>query len=182
MRLWTQSERKVVLITGAANGIGAEVACRLHETRVKLVLTDLDTTQLDEVCGRLGVSRVLRVGADVRDLSAMQAAIDSGSATVRTRPLYRKPDRSTAGTADGKRAISRACDLTDLPPEDSSRPLPEDWNKITLLGLGSRAGLPLRLLHVNRWRTRCADRSQRPRQHRRPTRRRRHQHRLGIRP
>ena len=33
---------KVVLITGGANGIGAEVARRLHGKGAKLVLTDLD--------------------------------------------------------------------------------------------------------------------------------------------
>ena len=33
---------KVVLITGGANGVGAEVARRLHAKGAKLVLTDLD--------------------------------------------------------------------------------------------------------------------------------------------
>jgi NAD(P)-dependent dehydrogenase (short-subunit alcohol dehydrogenase family) len=70
--------KKVVLITGAANGIGAEVACQLHEKGARLVLTDLDTEQLAKVSSRLGDSRVLAVVADVRDLSAMQAAVDSG--------------------------------------------------------------------------------------------------------
>ena len=37
---------KVVLITGAANGIGAEVARRLHDKGAKLVLTDLDEVEL----------------------------------------------------------------------------------------------------------------------------------------
>ena len=69
---------KVVLITGAASGIGAEVACQLYEKGAKLVLVDLDTTQLKEISGRLGEDRVLGVVADVCDLSAMQAAVDSG--------------------------------------------------------------------------------------------------------
>ena len=69
---------KVVLITGAASGIGAEVACQLYEKGAKLVLVDLDTTQLNEISGRLGEDRVLGVVADVCDLSAMQAAVDSG--------------------------------------------------------------------------------------------------------
>ena len=33
---------KVALITGGANGIGAEVARRLHDKGAKLVLTDVD--------------------------------------------------------------------------------------------------------------------------------------------
>ena len=69
---------KVVLITGGANGIGAEVARRLHRKGAKLVLTDLDEGQLKEVAGRLGEDRVLTVVADVRELAAMQAAVDKG--------------------------------------------------------------------------------------------------------
>ncbi len=60
---------KVALITGGANGIGAEVARRLHEKGAKLVLTDLDEVLLKEVATRLGEDRVLTVVADVRELS-----------------------------------------------------------------------------------------------------------------
>jgi len=67
---------KVALITGGANGIGAEVARRLHAKGAKLVLTDLDEVQLKDVATRLGENRVLTVVADVRELSAMQAAAD----------------------------------------------------------------------------------------------------------
>jgi NAD(P)-dependent dehydrogenase (short-subunit alcohol dehydrogenase family) len=69
---------KVVLITGGANGIGADVARRLHGKGAKLVLTDLDKDLLEEVAARLGGDRVLTVVADVRDLAAMQAAVDQG--------------------------------------------------------------------------------------------------------
>lgn len=67
---------KVVFITGGATGIGAEVARRLHEKGAKLVLTDLDEGRLNEVAAALGEDRVLTVVADVRDLAAMQAAVD----------------------------------------------------------------------------------------------------------
>jgi NAD(P)-dependent dehydrogenase (short-subunit alcohol dehydrogenase family) len=69
---------KVALITGGANGVGAEVARRLHAKGAKLVLTDLDEGQLKEVAAALGEDRVLTVVADVRDLAAMQAAVDQG--------------------------------------------------------------------------------------------------------
>ncbi|WP_197518636.1 SDR family oxidoreductase [Mycobacterium sp. ACS1612] len=69
---------KVVLITGGANGVGAEVARRLHAKGAKLVLTDLDETKLAEVAARLGDEDVLTVVADVRDLSAMEAAVAKG--------------------------------------------------------------------------------------------------------
>lgn len=69
---------KVALITGGANGVGAEVARRLHAKGAKLVLTDLDDGKLKEVAAALGEERVLTVVVDVRDLSAMQAAVDKG--------------------------------------------------------------------------------------------------------
>jgi NAD(P)-dependent dehydrogenase (short-subunit alcohol dehydrogenase family) len=69
---------KVALITGGANGIGAEVASRLHEKGAKLVLTDLDEVLLKELATRLGEDRVVTAKADVRDLAAMQAATAKG--------------------------------------------------------------------------------------------------------
>lgn len=69
---------KVALITGGANGIGAEVARRLHAKGASLVLTDLDDTRLADLARRLGEDRVHTVVADVRDLSAMQAAVGAG--------------------------------------------------------------------------------------------------------
>ena len=69
---------KVALITGGANGVGAEVARRLHDKGAKLVLTDVDEALLKEVATRLGEDRVLPVVADVRDLAAMQSATDAG--------------------------------------------------------------------------------------------------------
>jgi NAD(P)-dependent dehydrogenase (short-subunit alcohol dehydrogenase family) len=69
---------KVVLITGGANGIGAEVARRLHDKGAKLVLTDIDESLLKETAARLGEDRTLTLVADVRDLSAMQAAVEKG--------------------------------------------------------------------------------------------------------
>lgn len=66
---------KVVLITGGASGIGAEVARRLHAKGANLILTDLDGAALAETAGRLGGSRVLTVVADVRDAAAMAGAV-----------------------------------------------------------------------------------------------------------
>jgi NAD(P)-dependent dehydrogenase (short-subunit alcohol dehydrogenase family) len=62
---------KVVLITGGARGVGAEVARRLHQKGAKLVLTDVDGGALSEIGAELGEDRVLTDTADVRDLAAM---------------------------------------------------------------------------------------------------------------
>jgi NAD(P)-dependent dehydrogenase (short-subunit alcohol dehydrogenase family) len=68
---------QVVFITGGGDGIGAEVARRLHAKGAKLVLTDLDEAALAARSAELGGDeRVLTVVADVRDLAAMQAAAD----------------------------------------------------------------------------------------------------------
>jgi NAD(P)-dependent dehydrogenase (short-subunit alcohol dehydrogenase family) len=73
----TSVNSQVVFITGGAHGIGAEVARRLHAKGAKLVLTDLDAEALAARSAELGGDdRVLTVVADVRDLTAMQAAAD----------------------------------------------------------------------------------------------------------
>lgn len=68
---------KTVFITGAARGVGAEVARRLHRRGARLVLTDLDAAPLAELVSELGGDRVQSVVADVRDLEAMQNAAAS---------------------------------------------------------------------------------------------------------
>ncbi|MGA8547574.1 MAG: SDR family oxidoreductase [Mycobacterium sp.] len=71
----TSVNSQVVLITGGGHGIGAEVARRLRAKGAKLVLTDLDADALAAMSAELGGDEwVLTAAADVRDLSAMQAA------------------------------------------------------------------------------------------------------------
>lgn len=70
---------KVVLITGGARGVGAEVARRLREQGAKLVLTDLDVEPLHALTAELGGDdHVLGVVADVCDLPSMEAAVAAG--------------------------------------------------------------------------------------------------------
>lgn len=70
---------KVVLITGGARGIGAEVARRLHQQGAKLVLIDLDAEPLHALAAELGGDEhVVAVLADVCDLSSMEAAVAQG--------------------------------------------------------------------------------------------------------
>ncbi len=71
----TAVDGKVVLITGGARGVGAEVARRLHERGAQLVLTDVDEGALGEIGAELGTDRVLTAVADVRDLGAMQDVV-----------------------------------------------------------------------------------------------------------
>jgi NAD(P)-dependent dehydrogenase (short-subunit alcohol dehydrogenase family) len=64
--------QKVVLITGGARGVGAEVARRLHHKGANLVLTDVDEAALRDIGAELGGDRVLTAVADVRELAAME--------------------------------------------------------------------------------------------------------------
>jgi NAD(P)-dependent dehydrogenase (short-subunit alcohol dehydrogenase family) len=66
---------KVVFITGAARGIGAEVARQLHARGARLVLTDLDEMALHDIASELDGDRVLTLVADVRDLASMENAV-----------------------------------------------------------------------------------------------------------
>lgn len=68
---------KVVLITGAARGIGEEVARRLHRRGARLVLVDLDEVPLNALAAELG-DRVATAVADVTDLRSMDAAVATG--------------------------------------------------------------------------------------------------------
>jgi NAD(P)-dependent dehydrogenase (short-subunit alcohol dehydrogenase family) len=74
----TSLQGKVVLITGGARGIGAEVARRLRNKGAKLVLVDLGKDDLAALAAELGdEDRVLTVVADVRDLPALQSAVEA---------------------------------------------------------------------------------------------------------
>jgi NAD(P)-dependent dehydrogenase (short-subunit alcohol dehydrogenase family) len=70
---------KVVLITGAARGIGAGLAEALAQRGCKLVLLDLDAAALQQVAATLGDKAITAV-ADVTDLDSVQAAVDQGIA------------------------------------------------------------------------------------------------------
>lgn len=67
---------KVVFITGGGAGVGAEVSRRLYRKGAKLMLVDVDEEALRAHAALLG-DDVATAVADVRDLSAMQAAADA---------------------------------------------------------------------------------------------------------
>jgi NAD(P)-dependent dehydrogenase (short-subunit alcohol dehydrogenase family) len=65
---------RVALITGAASGIGAELARQLAARGMRLALTDVDGDALSAVAERLPGTRT--AVADVRDADGLGAAID----------------------------------------------------------------------------------------------------------
>lgn len=75
----TQLADKVVLITGAANGIGAGAARALAARGAHVILTDVDATALNLLADELGPERALAVTADVCKLDQLQAAVEQGA-------------------------------------------------------------------------------------------------------
>jgi NAD(P)-dependent dehydrogenase (short-subunit alcohol dehydrogenase family) len=69
-------EGRTVLITGAANGIGAATAERLHARGANLVLVDLQLGPLEHVTAQLG-ERAICCAADVTSYSALERAVDA---------------------------------------------------------------------------------------------------------
>jgi NAD(P)-dependent dehydrogenase (short-subunit alcohol dehydrogenase family) len=71
-------EGRTVFITGAARGIGAESARRLHAKGANVALVGLEPERLEALAAQLG-DRALAVEADVTDFEALERAV---SATV----------------------------------------------------------------------------------------------------
>jgi NAD(P)-dependent dehydrogenase (short-subunit alcohol dehydrogenase family)/alkylhydroperoxidase family enzyme len=63
-----------ILITGAARGIGAATAKRLHARGARLVLAGIEPDQLAEVAEECG--QAMAVVCDVRDLAQVEAAVE----------------------------------------------------------------------------------------------------------
>ncbi|WP_426342490.1 SDR family NAD(P)-dependent oxidoreductase [Pseudoduganella sp. S-14] len=68
---------KVVLITGAAGGIGAATARQLYALGANLVLTDMQQSAVDKLAQEFSPSRVLPVALDVTDAAATKAIIQT---------------------------------------------------------------------------------------------------------
>jgi NAD(P)-dependent dehydrogenase (short-subunit alcohol dehydrogenase family) len=68
---------KVALVTGAARGIGLEVARSLHERGASVAVVDLDPAASEQAAASIGAERTLGLGADVTDWDAIGAAVDA---------------------------------------------------------------------------------------------------------
>ncbi|WP_369051430.1 SDR family NAD(P)-dependent oxidoreductase [Burkholderia gladioli] len=66
---------KVVLITGAAGGIGAATARELHACGARLVLTDVTQASVDRLAAEFGPERTLALALDVTDAAATRAVV-----------------------------------------------------------------------------------------------------------
>ena len=92
----------VVVITGAAGGIGSAVATALHQRGACVVLVDLTQDAVDAVAERLGPTRTLAVCADVTD----KAAMDDVFTRVRARFARVDVAFANAGISSGDTAYT----------------------------------------------------------------------------
>jgi NADP-dependent 3-hydroxy acid dehydrogenase YdfG len=70
------ADDKVVLVTGAARGIGEMTARRLHARGAKLALVGLEPDRLSALAEELGEGRAAWFEADVTDVEALQDAVE----------------------------------------------------------------------------------------------------------
>jgi NAD(P)-dependent dehydrogenase (short-subunit alcohol dehydrogenase family) len=66
---------RTVFITGAARGIGAAVATRLHAAGANVALVGLEPELLEQLAASLGDDRAAAFEADVTDFDALQRAV-----------------------------------------------------------------------------------------------------------
>ena len=66
---------RVVIVTGAARGIGAGTAKRFASEGASVALLDLDEAAASETASGLGAARAIGVGCDVSDEGAVEAAV-----------------------------------------------------------------------------------------------------------
>lgn len=67
-------EGRVALVTGAAAGIGAAIAERLHHDGASVLIADIDMAAAETLAGRLG-ARAAAQHLDVREQASVQAAV-----------------------------------------------------------------------------------------------------------
>jgi len=73
-RVQSSVDGQTVLVTGAARGIGAATARRLHAGGANVALVGLEPAELERVAGELG-DRAAWFEADVTDLAALEATV-----------------------------------------------------------------------------------------------------------
>nr|WP_314144848.1 SDR family NAD(P)-dependent oxidoreductase [uncultured Rhodococcus sp.] len=97
---------RVVLITGAAGGIGAAVATALHRRGDSVVLVDTESSDLESVTRKLGSERVLVARADVTVRDQLDAAVAAAIATFgRLDVVHANAGISSGATAATVRSV-----------------------------------------------------------------------------
>jgi NAD(P)-dependent dehydrogenase (short-subunit alcohol dehydrogenase family) len=119
----------VALVTGAAHGIGAATARRLHDDGATVVIADHDEAGARTLARELG-PRALATACDIHDRHSVDAAVDTA--------------RSAFGRLDHLVTVAGG----SVPTPDPAELADEEWNRLVDLNLTGtmrciRAALPL---------------------------------------
>ena len=68
---------RVAVVTGAAQGIGYEIAAAMHGHGARVVIADVNRAQAEAAASALGGADVIAVGCDVTDEKAVEALADA---------------------------------------------------------------------------------------------------------
>ncbi|MBM1219205.1 SDR family oxidoreductase [Ponticoccus sp. SC2-23] len=109
---------KTALITGAGQGLGAEMAAALAEAGAHLALLDRDEATLAETAATISGAEVLPLTADVTDAAAMEAAVAQTVARFGTLDIV-IPNAGISEAQPGR--------LHEMPRED--------WDRVTAVNL-----------------------------------------------
>ena len=119
---------KVAIVTGAASGIGAATARKLHDEGARLLLGDVDEARLDVVAKELDTDRVGTFNVDVAELEQVEAFTEAA--------ITRFGRLDIVFNNAGIGAYGRTPDLT---PEAWHRTIAVDLDSIFF---GCRAAIP----------------------------------------
>ncbi len=100
-------EGKVILVTGAAGGIGRELVGGLAASGARVVAVDLDREAIVEAAESVGASSALAIEADLRDPAQRQRLIDDSRELG---PLY--------GMVHCAAVLRRRADVRDVTEDD----------------------------------------------------------------
>ncbi len=75
-------ENKVAVVTGAASGIGKEIARLFAREGAKVVIADHNQQRADDVASELGAERAIGIGVDVSDEAQVEACFSKAVAIL----------------------------------------------------------------------------------------------------